>query len=472
VNLKSLERDDKNLVTLTIEMDAVEFEEAVARACKRDAGRLNVPGFRRGKAPRKMIETVYGASVFYESAVNLSYPEAYDKAIEENGLEPVEEADIEVTSVGPEGYAFIARVHVYPEAEVGAYKGLHAFKPPVSVEEADVDAELSRLRDRNARLVTVQRPAQNDDTVTIDFEGYIDDIPFEGGKGDNYPLVLGSGRFIPGFEEQLVGHAAGEECKVAVTFPEEYAPELAGRNAVFAVKIHEVKENEKPALDDEFAKDVSEFDTLIELRDSIRERLKKQRAESADEAFEDALNDQIIAGTQVEVPETMVHEQESSLLQNMVSNLSARGLELASYLQITGQTADEFRASAHERAHKLLTAQLAFEKIAALEGLEVSDEALEAEYAKVAEQYQKPLEQVKAAIPARSLRRDLLRLQASELVKSSAFADDKPPVTFEAKTGDTAEPAAAPTPKPAAKKAAAPKPKTAKPRKPATKTEE
>ena len=428
MKLKNIEKDEKNLVTLTIEVDADEFEKAIATAFKRDAGRYNVPGFRKGKATRKMIETLYGTGVFYESAVNLSFPDAFDQAADENGLETVEKPDIEVTDIGAEGYTFVARVHVYPEAEVGEYKGLHAYKPPVELGEAEVDAELTRLQERNARMVTVSRPIEKNDTATIDFEGYIDDIPFEGGKGENFQLEIGSGRFIPGFEDQLIGHAAGEDCSVKVTFPEQYqAPELAGREAVFAVKIHEIKERELPALDDEFAKDVSDFDTIDKLRDDIREKLEKHMAEHSEEMYENALAEQIFAVTKVAVPETMVSEQQSTLLQNMMHNLSAQGLDFSTYLQITGKTAEEIKDDMLDRAQRQMTIQFAYEKIAALEGLEVSDEELQAEYAKVAEQYKMPLERVQAAIPEQSLKRDLLRLKASQFVKENAFADANKP---------------------------------------------
>lgn len=428
MKLVSCERDDKNLVSLTVEVDAVAFEEAVSKAFKRNSARFNVPGFRKGKAPRKMIETLYGVGVMYEEAINIAYPAAFDQAVEEAGIEPVEQADVEVTAVGAEGLSFIARVHVYPEAEVGNYKGLHAFKPPVEVENETIESELSRLQKRNARLVTVERAVQQGDTAVIDFEGYVDDVPFEGGKGENYQLEIGSGRFIPGFEEQLVGHSAGDECKVEVTFPEEYhAPELAGHAAVFVVKIHEVKENEMPMLDDEFAKDVSEFDTMAQLRDSIRERLSKQQESMSEDTFENGLTEQIVAGTQVEVPDAMIEEQLSTLLQNLSYRLSAQGLDMATYAQLTGQTMEEIQNSTREQARRLTIANLAYEKIAVLEGIVISDEDVEAEYAKVAEQYQMPLARVKNAIPEKSLRRDISRLKASEFVKEKAFADDKEP---------------------------------------------
>lgn len=428
MNLKSMEKDEKNLVTLTIGLESVEFEQAIEKAYKRDAGRFNVPGFRRGKAPRRMIETIYGPSAFYESAVNLSYPGAYEQALRDNDLEPVENADIEVTDIGAEGYSFVARVHVYPEAEVGAYKGLHAYRPPVEVDVGDIDAELSRLQSRNARLVTVSRPIQNNDAITLDFEGFLDDIPFEGGKGENFQLTIGSGQFIPGFEEQLVGRSAGEDCQVTVTFPEDYhAAELAGREAVFFVTIHEVKESEKPELDDEFAKDVSQFDTLEELRADIRAKLEAQRAKHSDEIFENALAEQVYTATEAEVPDVMIREQQSELLQDMARRLSEQGMELSSWLEATGQTVEGLKDEMRAHALRQITVRLAFEKIAALEELEVPEEELEAEYAKMAGQLKTSSKRVKEAVPEKSLRRDLLRMKASAFVKENAFADVQPP---------------------------------------------
>jgi len=308
------------------------------------------------------------------------------------------------------------------------------------VDVGDIDAELSRLQARNARLATVSRSIQEGDTVTLNFEGFIDDIPFEGGKGENTQLTIGSGQFIPGFEEQLIGRSAGEDCKVNVTFPEEYhAAELAGKDAVFAVTIHEVKENEKPDLDDEFAKDVSNFDTLEELRDDIRVRLEKQRSEQSDELFENALAEQVYNVTTVEVPEPMVREQQSTLLQNLSYRLSAQGLDLPSYLEVTGQTMEGLQDEMFERARRQMTVSLAYEKIALLEGLEISGEELDAEYARLSGEYKMPPARVKLAIPEKTLRRDLLRVKASAFVKDNAFADAEPPEQVMIQTPPKAE---------------------------------
>ncbi|MDR0671067.1 MAG: trigger factor [Oscillospiraceae bacterium] len=430
--LKAVERDEKQLVTLTIEVGAEAFEEAVQQAYRRGVGRLNVPGFRRGKAPRKMVEAMYGPSVFYEDAVKASYPGVYEQAVAEAGVEPVEQADIELMEVGPEGYSFKARVHVRPEAEVGRYKGLTAFKPPVEVTGEAVESELARMRARNARLVSVDRPAKDGDTVTIDYEGAVDGVPFEGGKAENTRIVLGSGRFIPGFETQLVGRAAGEDACVTVVFPAEYhAPELAGREAVFAVHVHEVKESEEPELDDEFAKDVSEFDTLDALRADIRAKMTEQHERASNEAYEDALVDELVAETRVEVPDAMVEEEAGSMLERMRGNLSSHGMDFDTYLNILGQTfetlCDELRAKARRR----VTADLACEKIAALEKIEISEEMMTAEYETFAEQVGKPVGEIRQIIDEKDLRRRLAVRQAMALVREHATPSAAAPAAVE-----------------------------------------
>ncbi|MDR2670183.1 MAG: trigger factor [Oscillospiraceae bacterium] len=421
--LKAVEKDEKQLVTLTIEVSAEAFEEAVQQAYRRGAGRFNVPGFRRGKAPRKMVETLYGPSVFYEDAVKASYPDAYEQAVEEAGVEPVEQADIEILEIGPEGYSFKARIHVRPEAEVGQYKGLTAFKPPVAVSDEAVESELARMRARNARLVSVDRPAKDGDTVTIDYEGFVDGVPFEGGKGENTRLVLGSNRFIPGFEAQLTGCAAGEDVSVAVTFPEEYhAPELAGREAAFAVHVHEVKESEEPELDDEFAKDVSEFDTLEALRADIRAKLTEQHERASNEAYEDAIVDKLVAETRVEIPDAMVEEEAGAMLERMQGNLSSHGMNLDTYLSILGQTFETLCDELRVKARRRITADLACEKIAVLEQLEVSEEKMNAEYETLAAQVGKTVEEIKRVIDEKALHRRLLVREARAVVVATAVA--------------------------------------------------
>ena len=431
MNLISMEKGEKSLVTLTIEMDADTFAKALSMAWKKDAGRFNVPGFRRGKAPRGMIESIYGANVFYESAVNLTYFDAYKQVMIENGLEALESPEIEVQSINADGYRFVARVHVYPEVEIGNYKGLRVYRPPVMVSIDDIDNELARLQERNARLVTVFRPIQNNDTVTLDFEGVIDDIPFESGWGANTQLVIGSGRSFPGFEEQLVGHSSGDHFQLRVTLPNSYEdPELAGREAVFSVAVHEVKETEKPELDDEFAKDVSAFDTMDEFRADLAVQLAQRMADKSEEVFESTLVEQILAATKADIPEVMVTQQQSVIKQNFAKSLSSQHMDLITYLRNTGKTAEDFDNDTLIEARRQVTLRLALGKIAELEGFEVSEEELEAEYVKLSKQQRVPLKEIKSSISERYLRHELLRPRTSQFIKENVFAVDQPPEKF------------------------------------------
>ncbi len=421
MKLVKVERDDNHLATLTVEVDAQEFEKAVEKAYKKGAVRLNVPGFRRGKAPRKMIETLYGTSMFYEDAVNDSYPEVYRAALDESGLEPVEKADVDIQDVSENGYTFTASFHVYPDVTVGEYKGLEGPWAEPAVADEEIDAELARLQERNARLVAVERAIQDGDTAVFDFEGFVDGTPFEGGQASSYSLKIGSGRFIPGFEEQMVGLSAGDEKDVPVTFPEEYhAPELAGKPAVFKIKVHEVKETEKPALDDEFVKDISEFDTLEQFKDDLKAKMLHEREHQVADAFEKALTRQVIDGLVAVIPDVMVEDQLSDMLQDFSYRLSAQGMELSTYLQYTGMSMEDLQNDMREQARDIVKSNLAFEQIAKQEKLEITVEDLEAEYGKIALRYKMPTEQVKAAIPERSLRRDLARLKGSEFVTANA----------------------------------------------------
>ena len=427
MNLKGIEKDDKNLVTLTVEIDAESLAGALALVFKRDAAKYNVPGFRRGKATRGMIERVYGKDVFTNEAAKLLIPEALDRAVDESGLEMVGDPKVEVGEVTPEGFTFTASVYVYPEAQVGAYKGLRAYKPPVEVGASDIDKELAQMQERNARLVTVQRGAQISDIVTLDFEGNIDDIPFEGGKAENFQLEIGSGAFIPGFEEQLVGKSDGDSCRINATFPDDYhKPELAGKEAVFQVAVHEVKERELPDLDDEFARDVSSFDTLRELRHDLQGKLESRSDEASQRVFEDAIVRQLLDNTVVEIPEPMISEQQSVLLEDFSRKLSAQGIDFDKFMSYSGRDTKDFLGELRGKAVKQLTLRLAWDKIAELEGLEVSDEEIAAEYDEVAKQYGMDTAEVMENIPEKSIRRDILRDKAIKLVKENAIVDEKP----------------------------------------------
>lgn len=427
MSLKASSKVDTNRVELEVAVDPEAFEAAVSKAYKKNIKRMNVPGFRKGKAPRHLVEKMYGAGVFYEDAVNDLYPTALDEAINESGYEYVEDKiDLDVMSVGKdEGLVFKAVITVKPEVEVGEYKGLKAEKKVEEVTDADVDKEVEKLQDRNSRLVAVEgRAAENGDTVTFDFEGFVDDKAFDGGKAENYTLTLGSGQFIPGFEDQIVGRNTDEEFDVNVTFPEDYnAEELAGKPAVFKCKLHEIKARELPELNDEFAKDVSEFDTLDELKNDLKEKLQHQREHAAADAFESQLLEQLVSGLKAEIPEAMFERRVDESVREFEYRLQSQGLNLDTYLQYTGMDMDAFRKGFREQAEKQVKIRLALEKIAALEEIAPTDEELEAEFAKLAEQYKMDVEKVKTFIPAKELAKDLAVGKAMDMVKETAVTN-------------------------------------------------
>lgn len=430
MSLKNANKVDTNRVELEIEVDAGRFEAAVNDAYKKNVRKMNIPGFRKGKAPRHLVEKLYGTGVFYEDAVNAVYPSALDEAIKESGYEYVEDKiDFDVTSVGPEGLQFKATITVKPEVELDTYKGLKAEKKAVEVTDADVEEELHKLQDRQSRLVTVEdRAAEMGDTVTFDFEGRVDGELFEGGKAENYTLTLGSGQFIPGFEEQLVGKKADEECDVEVTFPEDYhAAELAGKPAVFHCKMHEIKVKELPELNDDFAKDCSEFDTLDELKADLRKNIEHRREHEAEDAFESELLEQLVAGFKAEVPEAMYEHRVEDSVRDFDYRLQSQGLNLDTYLQYTGMDHDAFRNGFREQAEKQVKIRLALEKIAELENIVPTAEEVEAEFAKMAEQYKMDVEKVKSLIDEKSLSKDLAVGKAMDLVKETAVAGETKP---------------------------------------------
>ena len=428
MSLKNVTKTETaNRVELEVEVDAATFEAAVQRAYKKNAASIAVPGFRKGKAPRNMIEKLYGTGVFYEDAMNDVYPVALDAAISESGYEYVEDKiDLDVVSVGAEGLVFKAVITVKPEVEVGEYKGLKASKKVEAVSDEDVDAELARLQDRNSRLVTVEdRAAADGDTVNFDFEGFVDDVAFEGGKGENYTLTLGSGQFIPGFEEQIVGKSIDEEFDVNVTFPEEYhAEELKGKPAAFKCKLHEIKTKELPELNDDFAKDVSEFDTLDELKADIRKAHEERAAKEADAAFENALLDQLAEGLKADIPQAMFDRRIDDMVQDFGYRMQSQGLDLDTYLKYTGMDMDAFRDGFKEQADKQVKIRLALEKIAALENIEVTEEDENAEYDRIAEMYKMEVEKVKAILNANDMKKDLAVGKALDLVKETAVIEE------------------------------------------------
>ena len=425
--LKNSKKVETNRYELEISIDAASFEKAVEKAYRQNVKSINVPGFRKGKAPRKMIEKMYGEGVFYEDALNILYPDAVEEAVNAAGLELVgDKIDTDITSIGAEGVEFKVTVTVKPEVTVGEYKGIKVEKAAIAVSDDEINAELNRLADRNARVVTAERAAENGDIAVIDFEGFVDGVAFAGGKGEGHDLTLGSGQFIPGFEEQIVGHVAGDEFDVNVTFPAEYhADELAGKAAVFKTKLNEVKFRELPAIDDEFAKDVSEFDTLDELKKSISEKILEGKTAQADSEVENALIEQIVEGMTVEVPDCMVEQRMDESVRDFETRLQYQGLDMKTYLQYMGVDAATFRENFRENALTQVKIRLALETIAKVENLEASEEELNAEYAKIAEMYKMEAEQIKAYIPAKELASDITAHKAIDLVKESAVVTTK-----------------------------------------------
>ena len=466
MSLIKKELTDKNQYTLTIGVDAETFAAAVARAYKKNVGKINVPGFRKGKAPRAIIEKMYGKGVFYEDAINDCIPDAYEAAVAEAALAVVGRPEFDVESVDDNGLTLIAKVFVKPEVTVTDYKGIEAVRNEQAVTDADVDAEIERVRDRNARTVDVtDRAAAMGDTVKIDFDGSVDGVAFDGGKAEGHELKLGSGQFIPGFEDQIVGHVIGDAFDVNVTFPEEYHEKsLAGKAAVFAVKLHAIQMSELPALDDEFAKDVSEFDTLAEYRADLLAKMTDRSKKAADAAFEDAVMMTLVEKLEADIPECMFEAETENFLRDYDNRLRMQGLDLATYVKYTGMTLDTMRAQMRPQAEQQVKVRLALEKIAELENVTVAAEEIEAEYKRIAEAYNMPEEEVRKLVDEAGLTDDLRVKAAAEIVKTNAVAIAEVPAKKVTKKPAAKKPAAkkaetegeateeAPAKKPAAKK--------------------
>jgi len=440
MNVKSVEKQEKSAVELVIEVGKEEFEAAVEKVYKKKRGSISVPGFRKGRAPRKIIEGMYGSGVFYEDAINEVYPEAYAQALEQEKLDAVAWPKVEIQQVGKEGMTFKAIVTVRPEVVLGQYKGLCAEKNVAEVTEADVDNELKPYINRATRMVTVERAAQNGDTVVIDFEGFKDGEPFEGGKGEGYSLELGSHSFVPGFEEQLVGASAGDEKKLDITFPEEYHEGLAGAAVVFQVKVHEVKEKQLPQVDDEFAKDVSEFDTLEAFKQDLSAKLKERRENQAQREFEESLVRQVMDNMQVDIPDAMVEYRAENLINDMSRRITAQGIPFEQYLAMTGMDMNSMRLQATSAATDQVRRELALDAVAAAEDIQISDEEMEEEYKRLGEQYHVSLEEAKKGVPEEDVRRELASHKAEHVIYDSATIGTPP--AKEEPAGE--EPAAAP----------------------------
>ena len=421
-----VEKMEKNMAKLTIEVSAEDLDKAMQNAYQKAKGKIAIPGFRKGKAPRKMIEQMYGKGIFLEDAANALIPEHYSKALEECDLEIVSQPEIDVVQAEPgKAFIFTAEVAVKPEVTLGDYKGLEVPKSETEVTDEDVDAEIKKEQEKNSRTVTVEdRGAENGDITTIDFEGFVDGVAFEGGKGTDYPLTLGSGSFIPGFEDQLVGAKAGDHVEVNVTFPEEYqAAELAGKAAVFQCDVKKVEAKELPELDDDFAQDVSEFDTLAEYKEDIKKNLTDKKEKEARAAKENAAVDKAIENAQMEIPDAMVDTQVRQMINDFASRMQSQGLTMEQYFQFTGMTVEKMQDEMKPQALKRIQTRLVLEKIAEVENIQPTEEEVNEEISKMAEMYKMEADKLKELLGDRELeqmKKDMAVQKAVTLVADEA----------------------------------------------------
>lgn len=453
MNLKATNKTETNKYKLEVEISAEDFNKALSEVAKTEGKKMSVPGFRKGHAPRSVIEKMYGENVFFEAAVDKLYRPAMQDAIEASGLEVIAVSNADVTSVSREnGIELKLTVVVKPVITIEGYKGIEATKKNVEVTDEDVSAELVKVQDRNSRMVDVDnRGALTGDTAVIDFEGFCDGKAFEGGKAEGFELSLGSGQFIPGFEDQVVGHEVGDEFEISVKFPEDYqAEELKGKDATFKIKLHQIKRKELPTLDDEFAKDVSEFDTLDEYKNSLREKLQSDREKQEETNVENQIFDALIEKVQGEIPEEMYEQEVEESINNFAYRLQSQGLNLETYLKYTGMDVNAIKEQFRPQSEKQLKLRLALEKIAELENLEVSDEAVEEEYEKLAKQYNMEVAQIKNLVAETQIRADLKNQKAIDFVKENASVKAEKPAkkttrrkstkkAAEEKTEETAE---------------------------------
>lgn len=419
LNVKDIATNQKEI---EFSIDRAAFDAEVNNVFKKNASKFNVPGFRRGKAPKAFIEKMYGEGVFYEDALNNLLPKEYEAVLSETKLDTVSRPEIDVKSLDENGVVITAKVYVRPQLTVTEYKGLKATRKAVSIEDEAVDAEIEKVRERNARVLEISdRPAKNGDEVVFDFDGYVDGKPFDGGKAEKYSLKLGSGQFIPGFEEQIEGKSIGEEFDVNVTFPNEYhASELAAKPAVFKCKLHEIKESQLPELDDEFAKDVSEFDTFAEYKASIKAKMEESANKAADAEVDEQLMNELIAKTEGEIPEVMFENEIDAAIRDYEMRLRYSGLDLNTFLSYTGKNMEQLREDFRPQAEKQVRSRLALEAIARAENLEATEEDIATEFTKIAEAYGIDVEKAKESIPAESIKEDVLVGKAALLVRDNA----------------------------------------------------
>ncbi len=425
MSLKSSNKVETNRYELEIEIAAEDFEKAVNKAFKKNVKKISVPGFRKGKAPRAFIEKYYGENVFYEDAVNDIYPSALQDAIDEAGLDVInDKIDFDVVKIGKDGFDFKAVVTVKPEVEIENYKGIEVEHKPVEVTEDDINKEIDRVRERNSRLVTVEgRSTQESDIAVFDFKGFVDGKAFEGGEAENYSLKLGSGQFIPGFEDQMIGHNQGEEFEVNVTFPESYQEaSLAGKPAVFKIKLHEIKNRELPELDDEFAKDVSEFDTLAEYRESVKKQLLDLKQRESDMDADDQMIDKVIELLKAEIPEAMFENKVEDIMRDFAYKLQSQGLTLDSYMKYTGLDNSAFKSQFRPQAERQVKLRLALDKIAELENISATPEELEEKYKSFAEQYKVDIEKIKEIVKEKDLLADIAAEKAVDFLRENCVS--------------------------------------------------
>ena len=428
MEVKNIEKKEKNSADITVSVSPEEFEAALVKVFNKNRKSIQIPGFRKGKAPRKIVEAMYGESVFYEDAINEVAPDAYFFAVKEKELKVVADPSIQDAKVEDDkSLTLCFNAILYPEVELGQYKGLEAVRKEVKVDPAEIDMEVDQLRNRNATVQTAERPAKFGDTVVLDYEGFIDGEPFEGGKDTNHSLEIGSNTFIPGFEVQLIGTSAGEDTEVNVTFPEDYhAEELKGKPAVFKCHIHEVKEKLLPEADDEFAKDVSEFDTLEEFRKSIEDRLRKQKENKTRDDFLDLLLAQVVDGMKVELNDAMVDQRARQMVEDIGQRIQQQGISLDTYLGWMGTNLADFTKSQRVNAEKTIRQELALSKIAELEGITVTDEDRDAELKNFAEQYGMEVDTIKTFMDMERMDESILYKKAADLIIENAVALPEP----------------------------------------------
>ena len=425
MSLIKSEKTEKSVYTLEFSVDKDTFQKAVSNAYRKQVGKISVPGFRKGKAPRSVIEKMYGKGFFYEDAINEVLPDAFDAALKESALDMVGQPEFDVVSIDDNGVVMSAKVAVKPDANIEGYIGIEAEKAVAEVTDEELDREINMIRERNSREIEITDDTLSvmGDVCTIDYEGFVDGVAFEGGKGEDYPLKLGSGNFIPGFEEQVAGHKIDEAFDVNVTFPTEYhATELAGKEAVFKTVIHKIKHVELPALDDDFAKDVSEFDTMDEYRADVKAKIAKRHEDEADRKFEDAIMDALIEKLEADIPEQMYVAETENFVRDYDNRLRMQGLDLKTYFQYTGMNLDSLREQLRPQAEKQVKIRLALEKIAEIEKLEATEEDINGEIQRIADAYQMEADKVREAIPTDSIAQDMKVKKAMDLVKEKAIA--------------------------------------------------